>query len=234
MANDREDQLRGAKEGRPDAERVLRRPGSAGGARDIEADELRVRRLVELAKAGDRDAMRALYLHFAPTVRAYVARIVPTDHDAEDVTQHTFAKLMTELARYEPGAAPFRAWMLRVARNVAIDHRRQARAVPSDGVAAIGARLDDGAIERRVSLREALGSLTAGQRDVLVLRHVVGLTHEEIAARTGRTLRSVYCLHHRGRAAACTALAELESAPATARGREPVRWPGPVELETAA
>jgi RNA polymerase sigma-70 factor, ECF subfamily len=57
--------------------------------------------------------------------------------------------------------------------------------------------------------------LTAGQRDVLVLRHVVGLTPEEIAACLGRSLRSVYCLHHRGRAAACSALDELGFAPAT-------------------
>jgi DNA-directed RNA polymerase specialized sigma24 family protein len=50
---------------------------------------------------------------------------------------------------------------------------------------------------------------------VLVLRHVVGLTPEEIAACLGRSLRSVYCLHHRGRAAACSALDELGFAPAT-------------------
>lgn len=177
--------------------------------------------------------MHALYLYFAPTVRAYVARIVPTDHDADDVTQHTFAKLMTELARYEPGAAPFRAWMLRVARNVAIDHCRQTRAIPCDEVHDVGARVDDIAVERRVSLRQALSSLTAGQRDVLVLRHVVGLTPEEIADRLGRSLRSVYCLHNRGRAAACTALSELESAPATASPRVAARWAAPVELNTA-
>jgi len=50
---------------------------------------------------------------------------------------------------------------------------------------------------------------------VLVLRHVVGLTPEEIATRLGRSLRAVHCLHQRGRAAACTALDELGSAPAT-------------------
>jgi RNA polymerase sigma-70 factor, ECF subfamily len=226
--------VRGDIEGRRDAERALRRPGVAACAGDIEEDEQRVRRLVDRAKAGDRDAMHALYLHFAPTVRAYVSRVVPTDHDADDVTQHTFAKLMTELWRYEPGAAPFRAWMLRVARNVAIDHRRQARAVPCDDMHDLRPRVDDGAVERRVSLRQALSSLTAGQRDVLVLRHVVGLTHGEIAARTGRSLRSVYCLHHRGRAAACTALSELDFAPATASARAETRLPAPAELETAA
>jgi RNA polymerase sigma-70 factor (ECF subfamily) len=215
-----------------EAGRAQRRPGGAGLARDVEADERRVRLLVARAKAGEQDAMHALYLRFAPTVRAYVSRIVPTGHDAEDVTQHTFAKLMTELARYEPGQAPFRAWILRVARNVAIDHRRQTRAIPYDEVREPGSRVDDGGVERRVSLHEALSSLTAGQRDVLVLRHVVGLTPEEIAARLGRSVRSVYCLHHRGRAAACTALSELGSAPATASSA-PWQRPAELELETA-
>jgi len=220
--------------GRRASERALRRPGTAGSAVDVEADERRVRLLVARAKAGDRDAMHALYLHFAPTVRAYVSRIVASDHDADDVTQHTFAKLMTEIVRYEPGAAPFRAWMLRVARNVAIDQRRHARAVPCEEVRDVRGRTDEAALERRDSLDQALSSLTAGQRDVLVLRHVVGLTHEEIAARTGRTLRSVYCLHNRGRAAACSALSELDSAPAT-RGRPgAAAWRQSVELRTEA
>ena len=223
----------GDNDGRAAAERSLRRPGAVSCAREIESDERRVRRLVVRAKAGDRDAMHALYLYFAPTVHAYVSRIVPTEHDADDVTQHVFAKLMTELGRYEPGGAPFRAWMLRVARNVAIDHCRRTRAVPSDDMQDLPARMDDGVVDRHASLRQALASLTPGQRDVLVLRHLVGLTPEEIAARLGRSLRSVYCLHHRGRAAACIALSELESAPATAGGRAAPSWPGRVDLETA-
>ena len=79
----------------------------------------------------------------------------------------------------------------------------------------IDERADEPPLERRASLREALASLTAGQRDVLVLRHVVGFTPEEIATRLGRSVRSVICLHQRGRVAACTALDELGSAPAT-------------------
>lgn len=201
---------------------------------DDDAGERRVRALVVAAQAGDRDAMQALYVDFAPLVHAHVSRFVANRDDAEDVTQHTFAKLITELARYEPGAAPFRAWLLRVARNVAIDDRRRVRAFPYaelDGTRASG---DDGAIEARASLCEALSTLTEGQRDVLILRHLVGLTPEEIATRLGRSLRSVYCLHHRGRAIACSVLDELGSAPATATGTRRSPWHDPVALEVAA
>jgi len=198
------------------------------------ADERRVRLLVARAQAGDREAMHALYLAFAPVVQAYVARFVTSREDADDITQQTFAKLMTELPRYEPGAAPFRAWLLRVARNGAIDHRRRSRTFACAEIRDPGSGADDGAAEHRASLRAALGTLTAGQRDVLVLRHLVGLTPEEIAARLGRSLRSVYCLHHRGRAVACSVLDELGSAPATATaGRSPA-WREPVTLEAVA
>jgi RNA polymerase sigma-70 factor, ECF subfamily len=182
------------------------------------ADELIVRRLVGDAQAGDRDAMRQLYVRFAPHVHAYVERVVSNRDDADDVTQQTFAKLLTDLSRYEPGDAPFRAWMLRVSHNVAIDHLRRSRAVPLDDVPDDLERVDDAPLESRASLREALASLTAGQRDALVLRHVVGLTPEEIAAFLGRSLRSVHCLHHRGRAAACIALDELGVAPTVTGG----------------
>jgi RNA polymerase sigma-70 factor (ECF subfamily) len=190
------------------------------------ANERTVRRLVGNAKAGDREAMRQLYVRFAPQVHAYAQRVVSNRDDADDVTQQTFAKLLTELWRYEPGDAPFRAWMLRVSHNVAIDHLRRTRAVPLDAVADDIERVDDAALECRVSLREALASLTAGQRDVLVLRHVVGLAPEEIAACLGRSLRSVHCLHHRGRAAACTALDELGFAPATVAQPSPLTVTG--------
>jgi RNA polymerase sigma-70 factor (ECF subfamily) len=190
------------------------------------ANERTVRRLVGNAKAGDREAMRQLYVRFAPQVHAYAERVVSNRDDADDVTQQTFAKLLTELWRYEPGDAPFRAWMLRVSHNVAIDHLRRTRAVPLDAVADDIERVDDAALECRVSLREALASLTAGQRDVLVLRHVIGLEPEEIAAYLGRSLRSVHCLHHRGRAAACTALDELGFAPATVGQPSPLTITG--------
>ena len=178
-------------------------------------EELAVRRLVQRAKAGDHDAMRQLYVRFAPQVHDCVKRIVVDPDDADDVTQQIFAKLLTELWRYEPGEAPFRAWILRVSHNAAIDHLRRTRAVPCAEIWTIDEHADEPPLERRASLREALASLTAGQRDVLVLRHVVGLTPEEIARRLGRSLRAVHCLHQRGRAAACTALDELGSAPAT-------------------
>jgi RNA polymerase sigma-70 factor, ECF subfamily len=179
-------------------------------------DESDVKRLVGAAQAGDRDAMRALYVRFAGGVHVCVARIVP-QRDAEDVTQQVFAKLLTELDRYRPGEAPFAAWVLRVARNLAIDHVRRSRLVPCAEVRGADDVADEAARECADSLREALAGLTADQRNVLILRHRVGLSPTEIAEQLGRTVRAVHCLHHRGRSAARTALHDLGAGPATVR-----------------
>jgi RNA polymerase sigma-70 factor (ECF subfamily) len=186
-------------------------------------EEREVKRLVRAAQAGDSDAMRGLYLRFADGVQVYVGRIVP-QRDAEDVTQQVFAKLMTELDRYRPGEAPFAAWVLRVARNLAIDHLRRSRLVPCEEVRGEDDLADDAARECAASLREALGGLTPDQRSVLLLRHLVGLSPDEIAEQLGRTVRSVHCLHHRGRCAARSALHDLGAAPATVR---PLPRPSP-------
>jgi RNA polymerase sigma-70 factor, ECF subfamily len=152
------------------------------------------------AKEGDADALRYLYLCYADNVYGYVCSIVRDEYEAEDVTQHIFAKLMTSLARYEPRVVPFSAWILRVAHNAAIDHVRTRRPVPVEEVRPDDAADDgDGGRERFEDLRLALAALPAEQRDVIVLRFLVGLTPGEVAERLGRSEDAVHGLQHRGR-----------------------------------
>ncbi len=152
------------------------------------------------AKEGDADALRFLYLRYADNVYGYVCSIVRDEHEAEDITQHIFAKLITALRHYEPRVAPFSAWILRVAHNAAIDHVRMRRPVPVEEVRpADTADEGDGGRERFADLQVALDSLPREQRDVLMLRFLVGLTPGEVAERMGRSEDAVHGLQHRGR-----------------------------------
>jgi RNA polymerase sigma-70 factor, ECF subfamily len=174
-----------------------------------------VNQAIVRAKAGDQEAIRFLYVQYADNVYGYVRSIVRDDYEAEDVTQHVFAKLMTVLPKYEQRSVPFAAWILRVARNVAVDHMRQRRAIPCEQVRELDPRRDFGdAQQTSLGLREALESLPDDQREVLVLRHLVGLSPGEIADRLGKTEPSVHGLHHRGRGSLRSALVERECAPA--------------------
>jgi RNA polymerase sigma-70 factor (ECF subfamily) len=171
-------------------------------------------RAVARAKEGDREAMRFLYLRYADNVYGYVRSIVQDEYEAEDVTQHVFAKLMLVIGKYEQRSVPFSAWILRLARNVAIDHMRQRRAIPCEEVRELAPRLDDETVHQRsLTLREELAALTQDQREVVMLRHVAGLTPGEIAGRMGKTEPSIHGLHHRGRVALRFALSERECGP---------------------
>ena len=167
---------------------------------DDRGDRAVVDLAIQRAKEGDAEALRFLYVRYADNVYGYVTSIVRDEHEAEDITQHVFTKLLTVLPRYEQREVPFSAWILRVAHNAAIDHVRTRRPVPVEEVRpADTADEGDGGRERFADLRLALAALPAEQRDVIVLRFLVGLTPGEVAERIGRSEDAVHGLQHRGR-----------------------------------
>jgi RNA polymerase sigma-70 factor (ECF subfamily) len=180
------------------------------------ADSRLVMAAVSRAQEGDMEAMHFLYVRYADDVLRYVRSFVHDHHEAEDITQNVFAKLIDAIKKYERREVPFTAWILRVARNAALDQMRARRATPFEEI-----RLeDDGrsqvASEKGRDLRQALERLPEDQREVLVLRHIVGLSPTEIAATLGKTESSVHGLHHRGRCTLKSALHDLGAAPVVA------------------
>lgn len=172
---------------------------------------------VVAGKEGDREAIHFLYVRFAADLLRYVNSLVKDEHEAEDIVQSVFAKLITRLSKYEQREVPFKAWILRIARNAALDHLRARRAIPTEEVHATVADESQLDAERGDDLRHALKRLPEEQREVLVLRHVVGLSPVEIADALGKTESSVHGLHHRGRRTMRSALTELDAMPAVAR-----------------
>ena len=179
----------------------------------------KTRLAVARAKEGDQEALRFLYVNYSHNIYGYVRSIVRDDHEAEDITQHVFAKLMTRIVRYDDRGVPFFAWLLRLARNVAIDHVRANRLTPTENVldpdTSSGIDLDCAE-----TVRSALATLPDDQRKVVILRHVIGLTPGEIADSMGRSESSIHGLHHRGRRALQLELERLESTPSTRETRQ--------------
>src|SRR6201991_1451633 len=151
------------------------------------------------AREGDDDALRLLYLLYADNVYGYVLAIVRDEHDAEDITSEVFSRLPRALTRYQSGATPFAAWLLRVARNAALDHLRAQRSVPLAEVRATSATAEPQAGERLDALKAALAALPEDQRQVMLLRLVAGLTPAEVAERLGRSVDAVPAPPHRAR-----------------------------------
>jgi RNA polymerase sigma-70 factor (ECF subfamily) len=174
-----------------------------------------VRLAIARAKEGDRDAVRFLYIRYSNNVYGYVRSIVRDEREAEDLTQHVFMKLVTVIVKYDDHGVPFSGWLLRMARNVALDHLRRRQPTPTEEVFAPDCQVDDCARDSARDFHAALASLPEEQREVVIMRHVVGLTPREIADQLGRSESSIHGLHHRGRRALQHELRRLGSAPST-------------------
>lgn len=204
------------------------RPSCSTGSDDVSAGCFRLkveldqggraelRHALRRAKAGDMEGHRYLYTRFADNVFSYVRKIVGDEHDAEDITQQVFAKLFRTIGRYEERDVPFAAWILRVSRNAAIDHMRGNRLVPCEEVRGADQQADDSQLECRRSLTDALGKLPNAQREVIMMRHLVGLSPREIASQLGKSESAIHGLCHRGRRSMQRELTRDGSAPALA------------------
>src|SRR4051794_15888127 len=111
------------------------------------------------AKEGDSEAVRYLYVRYSDNVYGYVRSIVRDEKEAEDLTQQVFLKLMTVIVKYTDRGVPFSGWLLRLARNVALDHLRRRRSLPTEDVLGADARVDHVAMERASDLHSALDAL---------------------------------------------------------------------------
>ena len=172
--------------------------------------------VIARARAGESEAVAALYRACAGDIQRWIRRQIRDHHAAEDLTQQTFANALRALPRFEYRESAFPAWLRQIARNAVIDHIRINRkyALAADPAAFHAA--PGGRAEAADALREAFAELEPAQREVTVLRHVVGLGPREIATRVGRSTSSVDALHHRGRKILQRELLEREAVPCTA------------------
>jgi RNA polymerase sigma-70 factor, ECF subfamily len=96
------------------------------------ADDGILPRAIAAAQDGQRDALHFLYVYYADDVYRCVRSIVRGEQEAEDVTQDVFASLIGLLGSYERRSGPFHAWLLQLARHIALDYVQVARTTPRE------------------------------------------------------------------------------------------------------
>ncbi|NEK58987.1 sigma-70 family RNA polymerase sigma factor [Geodermatophilus sabuli] len=138
---------------------------------------------------GERD-LRALYDAHAAALLGYAVRLCAGDRArAEDVVQETLVRAWRHLDQLDPDAAPVRPWLFTVAHRVAIDAHRARRArppeVPDTGLASVPALDELSVALDRIVVTDALGSLSAEHRAVIVETYYRGRTVGEAAATLG-------------------------------------------------
>ena len=186
--------------GRGVAEETLAPERIASGPMDAD------RALVQRTLRGDLQAFEQLVERHRDVVLRVAARIAGPS-DAEDVSQDAFLRAFHRLHRHR-GDASFRAWLLQITHNAAVDHlnRRRPESLETSEreeervheVARLPAeRLESR--ERIERLERKLRALSPDHRAVLVLRDVEGLSYDEIATITAAPLGTVKVRLHRAR-----------------------------------
>jgi RNA polymerase sigma-70 factor (ECF subfamily) len=163
-----------------------------------------LRRLVELAQEGDREALEALYLLHFDRIYSYLHMSVGNRHDAEDLTTQTFLKMLEAIGRFRWRSAPFSAWLFRIAHNLAMDHFRATRRwqpeeeVPEPGDAEESSA-EDAAMESigRRSMLELIEHLSPEQQQVLMLKFVFNFSNGDAATILEKSEGAVKSLQHR-------------------------------------
>ena len=163
-----------------------------------------LRRLVEQAQQGDRNALEALYLEHFDRIYSYLHMSVGNRHDAEDLTTQTFLKMLEAIGRFRWRSAPFSAWLFRIAHNLAMDHFRSTRRwQPEEEVPEPEGRAESSAEEvalesiGRRSMLELIDSLSLDQQQVLLLKFVFSFSNGEAGTILGKSEGAVKSLQHR-------------------------------------
>ena len=160
--------------------------------------------LLERLAQTDKSALAELYDLSSSTVFGLVLRIVGDRSDAEEVTLDVYMQVWKQAERYDSSRGRVLSWLLTIARSRAIDRLRskaakdRGREQPLDaaGVAEVAdASLDpeQSSFEatRKTTVLTALDSLQTDQRQAIELAYFAGMSHSEIADRTGQPLGTV-------------------------------------------
>ena len=165
--------------------------------------------VVAEAVAGNRDALREVLEIIRPIVVRYCrARVGATERSglsADDVAQEVCLAAITALPRYRDQGRPFLAFVYGIAAHKVADAHRAAarnRADPTDVVPerySVEAGPEQMALDSESSARmnRLLSVLPEKQREILILRVVVGMSAEETAEAVGSTPGAVRVAQHR-------------------------------------
>ena len=162
-------------------------------------------RLLQRIAARDTDALAELYDRHSRLLFSLILRIVNDRGEAEDLLQETFVRVWNRAEIYDPRIGGPLPWIVRVARNRALDRLRARKvraAVDTPGIDAaaiepgrdIGIQSPEAAVleaERRVRVADALAGLPFEQRRLIEAAFFEGYTHSELAERFGLPLGTV-------------------------------------------
>jgi RNA polymerase sigma-70 factor, ECF subfamily len=125
-------------------------------------------------------------------------------HDAEDLTNQTFVRMLESIDRFEWRKVPISAWLFRIAHNLAMDHFRSRRRwqpeeEPPEPEDSVARSAEEEALQSigRQSMLELIEGLSLDQQQVLTLKFVFNFSNADAATILGKTEGAIKSLQHR-------------------------------------
>lgn len=151
-----------------------------------------------LARIGrkDEEALSALYDRYSGLVFSEAKRILQDTGGAEEILQDLFYQVWRTAERFDPAKGSLAGWLLVAARNRAISKLRRksgkSEELKEDSVS-LGVDVESHAAQNLLldKVRTVMGSLPDGQREALECAYFEGMSHSEIAVKTGLPLGTV-------------------------------------------
>ncbi len=158
--------------------------------------------IVHRAQAADPQALSTIYEHYAPAIYRYIYYRVGDADLARDIQSEVFVRMLEGIGRYEDRGWSIGTWLYSIAHARTVDglRRRERQSyAPLNEEDLIATCIDEQLDQslRGAAIKRALARMGEGQRRVLLLRHVYGLSLEETACQMGRTVGSIKSLQHR-------------------------------------
>ncbi len=167
----------------------MQAPGTQEPIREVDTA------LLARIRSGDENAMADLYDRYSGIVYGVALRVLGSTAAAEDVLQEVFLQLWRNPDAFDANRGKLAAWLSVIARNRAIDHLRKRQ--PEEDIVDLpistGVNLEDEAANRLAveKVRNVLGRIPQDQRRLLEMAFFEGMTHSEIAGKTGEPLGTV-------------------------------------------
>lgn len=151
--------------------------------------------LLSSIRSGNQGAMSVLYDRYSSIVYSVALRVLSDTGMAEDILQEVFMQLWRNPASFDAARGKLAPWLAVITRNRAIDLLRKRR--PENDVDDITISVEpDLAAETARSramekVRAVLGEMPAPQRSAVEMAYFQGMTHTEIAQKTGEPLGTI-------------------------------------------
>lgn len=144
----------------------------------------------------------AVFTEQLPRVYNYFRYRLDNEADIQELTSRTFEKAWRARQRYRRERAGVGTWLLRIARNVAIDHLRLSREYApleaiTDTVVECGPELEHENASDMARLQALIPTLPARERELVALKYGAGANNREIASITGLSESNVGTILHR-------------------------------------